>query len=59
MKICYTKTKATILKTFKVLKENVEEFTKMICEQNESINKEIERLKRNQKRMSGAEKYSN
>ena len=46
--------KATILKTFKVLKENVEEFTKMICEQNESINKEIERLKRNQKRMSGA-----
>ena len=51
--------KATILKTFKVLKENVEEFTKMICEQNESINKEIERLKRNQKRMSGAEKYSN
>ena len=57
--ILYKDFNATILNTFKILKDNEHEFTKMICEQNESINKEIESLKRNQNRMSEAEKYSN
>ena len=56
--ILYKDFKTTILKMFKELKENVEEVMKMMCEQNGNVNKEIENLKRNQKRASGAENYS-
>ena len=39
--------KTTILKMLKELKEDVEKVKKIMCEQNENINKEIGNTKRN------------
>ena len=41
--------KMAILKMLKELNENVEKVKKMMSKQNENVNKELEKLKRNQK----------
>ena len=45
--------KTTVLKVIRELKNEVEKIKKMMCDQNENINKGIENLKRNQKEILG------
>lgn len=45
--------KTTVLKVIRELKDDVEKIKKMMCDQNENINKSIEKLKRNQKEILG------
>lgn len=45
--------KTTVLKVIRELKDDVEKIKKMMCDQNENINKSIENLKRNQKEILG------